>query len=122
MDIEDDGKLGEADILLEYHNDSTLELTATDLSTAVPGDGEDEDMETTPETANHLSEKKPMENLKICIDNEPDPEQAVTFLKIEKDSDVVADDVTTESDGPRIQVTMKSARVGTVYVSVSKLS
>ena len=103
--------VGEADILLEYQNDSTLELTA-DLSTTLPGDGDEEVMETTELDEDTPAEKKPMENLKICIDNEPDPEQAVTFVKMEKDSAMIADDVTTKVDGPQIQVTMKGAKVG----------
>lgn len=53
-----------------------------------------------------------MENLKICIDNEPDPENAVTFLKLEKDGSSKADDAADDdADGPRIQVTMKSTKV-----------
>ena len=103
--------VGEADILLEYQNDSTLVLTA-DLSTTLPGDGDEEVMETAELDEDTPAEKNPMENLKICIDTEPDPEQAVTFVKMEKDSAMIADDVPTKGDGPKIQVTMKSAKVG----------
>lgn len=95
-----------AEILLEYQNDSTLDLDAD-----VTADNE-EAMEVTPDVQLEESNaKKTMENLKICIDNEPDPENAVTFVKIENDSGI-ADDVRNDNgDAPKIQVTMKNAAV-----------
>ena len=70
--------MDESSMQLDYEEDSTLELDGSSIS------------------------NKPMDNLKISIDNEIDPDLTVTFLKLEADKDKELDD--SPEEGPQVKL------------------